>query len=205
MANGDNLQQEVATLERALREALKQIDAAELALDDLEKHRIEIAGRLAIARQAAVDHEARLEARRQELARALEADAKAKLLEAVGARDEAANRAAEVIAQLISSFEELDAARAAMAERLAETESRLGRRLEVEPEPANIEQEWARLVDFIRTRAQLALDDDIVEAAALSPMGHEIEKLPQHLQVVARRRRREWMGSAGGGEAPLPT
>lgn len=201
MTNGENLQREIASLERELREAVKETETAQAALDDLEGHRNEIAGRLAMARQATVDYAERLEDRRQELARALEAEAKTKLLEAVGGRDEAANRAAEAIAQLISSLEELEAARAATAERLAETESQLGRRLDVESEPAKFEQEWNRLIDLIRTRAQLALDDELVEAAVSSPMGHEIENLPQHLQVIARRRRREWMRSAGVGEA----
>lgn len=201
MANEENLQQEITSLEQALREAVEQTDKAERALEDLEGRRNEAAGRLAIARQAAVDYAARLEDRRQELARALEAEAQAKLLEAVGARDDAANRAAEVIAQLIGSFEQLDAARAATAEHVAETESHLGHRPEVGPEPAKLEQEWARLIDFIRTRAQLRLDDELVEAAVASPRGFEIDNLPKHLQMIARRRRIEWLRSAREGDA----
>jgi chromosome segregation ATPase len=201
MPNGENLQREIASLEQALREAVEQADRAEHALDELEGRRNEAAGRLAIARQAAENYAARLEDRRQALAHALEAEAKAKLLEAVAARDDAANRAAEAIAQLIASYQRLDAARAAMAERAAETESHLGRRPEVEPEPAKLEEEWARLIEFIRLRAQLLLDEEIVEAAASSPLGYEIKNLPQHLQMVARRRRAERMRSTSGGDA----
>jgi chromosome segregation ATPase len=199
MANEENLQRDIATLERALREAAKQADTVQSALDDLEGHRNELAGRLAIARQAASDYEARLEERRQELARALEAQAQAKLLEAVGERDDAANRAVEAILQLIASFERLDAAREKVIERVAEAQTHLGRRPEVALEPEKLELEWARLIAFVRERAQLALDIELVEAAVSSPLGHEIEKLPEHLQVIARRRWQEQIRSARAG------
>lgn len=199
MANEENLQRDIATLERALREAAKQADTVQTALDDLEGHRNELAGRLAIARQAASDYEARLEERRQELARALEAEAQAKLLEAVGARDDAADRVVEAIPQLIASFERLDAAREKVAERVAETQTHLGHSPDVAPEPESLELEWARLINFIRERAQLALDIELVEAAVSSPLGHEIEKLPEHLQVIARRRWQELIRSARAG------
>ena len=198
MANEENLQREIATLERALREAVKQADTVQSALDNLEGHRNELAGRLAIARQAESDYAARLEERRQELALALEAEEKAKLLEAVDVRDDAANRVAEGIAQLIASFERLDDARDEVAERVAATQSHLGRRPDLAPEPEKLELEWARLIEFIRERAQLALDDELVEAAVSSPLGHEIEKLPDHLQVIARRRWQERIRSARG-------
>ena len=203
MANREDLQRQIGTLERALRDAVKQAETVETALDDLEGHRNELSGRLAIARQAEADYAARLEELSQELARALEAETQAKVLEAVGTRDDAGNRAAEAIAQLIVSFERLDAARDEMAERVAEAESHLRRRIEVEPEPEKLEQEWARLIDFIGTRAQLRLDDKLVDAAASDPTGFEIQKLPQHLQVIARQRRRERMASEshGGSEA----
>jgi chromosome segregation ATPase len=196
MANAEDLQREIASLEQARREAVEETNEAERALADLEGRRNEAAGRLEIARQAAANYAARLEELHQALADALEAAAQANLLEAVSARDDAANRAAEAIRHLIASFEQLDAARTATAERLAETQSHLRGRPEVGPEPAELEQEWARLVDFIRTRAQLRLDDDLVEAAASSVLGYEIEKLPRHLQMVARQRRAERIRAA---------
>lgn len=199
MASEENLQREIATLERALRDAVKQADTVQTALEDLEGHRNELAGRLTIARQAEADYAARLEERRQELARALEAEVRAKLTEAVGARDEAVNDAAEAIAQLIGAFERLDAARDETAERMAEAESQLRRRVDVGPEPEKFEQEWARLTDFIRERAQLRLDDELVEAAASDHTGFELEKLPQHLQVLARERRRQRMRAESRG------
>jgi chromosome segregation ATPase len=192
MTNGEDLQREIASLEQARREALDEAEEAERVLADLEGRRNETAGRLEIARSAVANYAARLEERHQALAEALKAAAEAKLLEAVDARDDAANRAAGAIAHLIASFESLDDARAAMAERLAETKSHLPGRVEVDPEPAQLEQEWVRLVAFIRTRAQLRFEDELVEAAASSPRGtYDIEKLPQHLQVLARQRRAE--------------
>ena len=189
MANGENLQRQIATLERGLRDAINKAETVETALEDLEGHRSELAGRLAIARQEEADYAARLETLREELARALEAEARARMLKAVGARDDAGTRAAEAIAQLIVSFERLDAARDELAERVAEAESHLQRRPHIGPEPEKLEQEWARLIEFIGTRAQLRLDDQLVEAAASDPTGFEITKLPQHLQVLARKRR----------------
>ena len=122
------------------------------------------------------------------------------MLEAVGVRDDAGNRAAEAMAQLIVSFERLDAAREELAERVAEAESRLRRRIEVAPEPERLEQEWARLIDFVRTRAQLRLDDELVDTAASDPTGFQIRKLPEHLQGIARQRRRERMTSESRSE-----
>jgi chromosome segregation ATPase len=196
MEKRENLQREIAALEQALRDALKETGKAERALDELEGRRNEAAGRVEIARQAATNYAERLEERRQALARALEAEAQARLLEAVEARDDAANRAAEAIVHLIASFERLDAAREATAERVAETGAQKRRRAEVEPEPEELEQEWTRLIDFVSGRAQLLLDDELVDAAASSPGGHDIDKLPQDLQVVARRRRTERLRAA---------
>ena len=193
MANPKNLQREIASLEKALSDAVKETGNAERSLDELEGHRNEAAGRVAIARQAATNYAARLEECRQALAQA-------RLLEAVGARDDAANRAAEAIAHLIASFERLDAARAATAERVEETESHSGRRAEVGPEPVELEQEWTRLVDFVSSRAQLRLDDELVEAAASSPGGFEIDKLPEELRVIARRRRTELFRRASSAQ-----
>jgi chromosome segregation ATPase len=196
MANRTKLQREIASLEQALGDAVKETDKAERALDELEGRRIEAEGRLAIARQAATNYAGRLEERRQALAHALEVEVQARLLEAVGARDETANRAAEAIAHLIASFERLEAARTTTAERVEEAEPHLGRRAEVGPEPPEFEQEWTRLIDFVSRRAQLQLDDELVEAAASSPGGFDINKLPQDLQVIARERRSERLRAA---------
>jgi chromosome segregation ATPase len=196
VANRENLEREIASLEEALAEAVEETANAQRALDDLEGRRNEAAGRLEIARQATESYEARLDDRREALARAFEAELHARVLETAGERDDAARRAAEAIAYLVASFERLDAARASTAKRIAELEAHAGRRVEVDPEPAELDEQWVQLVDFVTTRAQLRLDEELVEAAASSPGGHDIEKLPEHLQVVAERRRNERMRAA---------
>jgi chromosome segregation ATPase len=199
-AEDSNIEREIASLERALRDAVKQADTVSAALDDLEGHRNELAGRLAIARRAAQDYEVRLEERREALTRALEAEAQARLQESVEARDEAANRAAEAVTQLIDSFNGLNTARDELAEVVTETEAKLGRRVDVGAEPERLESEWARLVDFVRKRAKLDLEDELIEAAVSDPVGFKITKLPEHLQVIARQRRRDRIRLQGGAE-----
>ena len=202
MANAEesNLEREIASLERALRDAVKQADTVKAALDDLEGHRNELAGRLAIARRAAEDYDTRLQERREELVRALEAEAEARLEESVAARDEAANRAADATVELIESFDRLNIARDELAELLAETEATLRRRADTGPEPERLEREWGRLVEFVGKRAQLRLDDELIEAAVADPVGFKITKLPEHLQVIARQRRRDRMRMEGSPE-----
>jgi len=196
VTNREDLQRDISSLEQALAEAVQATEDAQRALDDLEGLRNEAAGRLQLAHQAAGSYAARLEERRKELAQAVVAELHARVLEAAAARDEAALRAAEAIAHLIASFERLDAARASTGDRVTEFEARAGRQVDVDPEPAELEQQWAELVDFVRARAQVRLDEELVEAAAASPGGYDIKKLPEHLQVIAHRRRRERMAAA---------
>jgi hypothetical protein len=191
VANRENLEREIVSLEQALAEARDERANAKRALEDLEGLRAEAAGRFEIACRASESYAARLGERREELTRVLDAELQARLRDAIASRDGAALRAAEAIAHLIASFDRLEAARASTAERIAELEAGGRAPTDVGPEPAALDEQWARLVDFVRARAQLALDDELVEAAASSPMGHDIGKLPEHLQVVARERRKE--------------
>jgi hypothetical protein len=196
VANRENLEREIGSLEQTLAEAVEEKANAQRALDDLESRRDEAAGRLELARQAEESYAARLDERREELARAVEAELHARLLETTASRDNAVLRAAEAITHLIASFERLEAARASTAQRRAEMQAHVRRRVDVDPEPPELDEHWAQLVDFVTTRAQLQLDEELVEAAASSPGGHEIEKLPEHLQVIAQRRRTDRMRAA---------
>jgi hypothetical protein len=45
------------------------------------------------------------------------------------------------------------------------------------------------LADTVREHFEIQLERDLIEAAARSPMGYEIQKLPAHLQALARERR----------------
>jgi len=195
VADAEDIRREIAALEHGLHEAVERQTDAQRGVQDLEARRAEAAGRLAIARQAAADFEARLEQRREDLERALEAAAAARLAEAHDARAEAARRAAQAVGGLVAAFEELDAARATVDERVAEAAAR-GRRAEPVEEPPELERAWERLVQFVQARTDLQLDYELVEAAIASPLGHEIKNLPEHLQAVARTRRAERMSRA---------
>ena len=58
-----------------------------------------------------------------------------------------------------------------------------------EHEPAAASQSIEMLTDTVREHFESQLERDLVEAAARSPMGYEIQKLPAHLQALARERR----------------
>jgi hypothetical protein len=191
VANRENLEREIVSLEQTLAEAVKETASAQHALDHFDGLRNEAAGRLEIARQAAESYTARLVERREELVRAVEAELHTRFLETAAGRDDAALRASEAIAQLIASFEQLEAARASTAEQQAELEAHVRRTVDVDPEPAELAERWAELVDFVSSQAQLQLDEELLEAAVSSPGGHDIQKLPEHLQVIAQRRRSE--------------
>ncbi len=58
------------------------------------------------------------------------------------------------------------------------------------PEPAQLVEAWERLVESVRSKIDERLEDEVVESAARSFAGYEIEKLPEHLRTAARTRRR---------------
>jgi hypothetical protein len=60
---------------------------------------------------------------------------------------------------------------------------------EPEHEPTIVAQSLEALAAIVRERLEGELERDLVEAAARSPMGHDIQKLPAHLQALARKRR----------------
>jgi hypothetical protein len=61
--------------------------------------------------------------------------------------------------------------------------------VKAEGEPAVVAESFEMLIDIVRPRLDSDLERDLVDAAARSPMGHQIKKLPAHLQVLARERR----------------
>ena len=105
-------------------------------------------------------------------------------LEAAGAIDTALDR--------LAAFGRLQAAIPA-----ARAEVAPGYDVSVRAEPEELEQAWERLVAVVRERIDERLEDEIVDAAAHSVAGHGIGKLPEHLQALARRRRQQFLASAG--------
>ena len=64
------------------------------------------------------------------------------------------------------------------------------------PEPEDLQEQWDRLAGHVRRGLGQQLDDELIDAAARSPMGAAIGDLPRHLQEAARRRRQLLMRSA---------
>jgi hypothetical protein len=62
---------------------------------------------------------------------------------------------------------------------------------DVLPEEKEYVDAWRELAPCIEDELNMRLESEIVDAAAKSANGYEIERLPEHLQVLARERRRE--------------
>ena len=196
----DDLQQRAEALEN-LREALDELMARttsyETTLEDLSQRRDEVAGRLDLARRQAADFENQLVAKEAELEETRKLVAYQALKEAVKSRDDAATHAASAIDEVIAALELLGGLQDAVAA--------AGRAVSpgfdvssVEP-PDVIESAWRRLVEYVRSRIEERLQDEAVEAAARSFQGYEINKLPEHLQALARQVRADLTKNGGGG------
>jgi chromosome segregation ATPase len=186
----DKLKRQVTALERDLEAAAAQARDAEEVLERLEASQSEAAGRLTLASRAKADLEQRLAQLHGALQDAEREAAEQAYREALAARDRAAEEAATAIDRAITAVENLDKARVA-AKRAWEDAAKGGAKLsDASPaEPAAYAEQWSRLEKLVRQKAQLQLEKDLVEAAAVSPMGNAIKDLPVHLQQLARKRR----------------
>jgi SMC interacting uncharacterized protein involved in chromosome segregation len=194
----DTLQSEITELEREMERMRASAVDAEAALAALEEQRAETAGRLQLARRAAADFEARLEERRAALEEARIEAAGEALREAVRRRDAVAERAAEQLRAALADLHDLDRAREeALASRQELLELANGRGpVDLPPEPEILRERWNELATHVRRGIDQQLEDELIDAAARSPMGAAIGDLPRHLQEAARRRRQMLMRSA---------
>jgi chromosome segregation ATPase len=165
----------------------------EAALEDLSRQHDAAAGRLELAQRQAVDYRARMDELEAELEQARREEAAYEAFAAaVRSRDAAALETVAAVDAALDSFAELvrlqeaaEAAREAVSPRHAVAGLR---------EPEELAGAWQRLLGFVRSRIDEQLLDEAVEAAARSSPGrasHEIGKLPDHLQGVARLRRQQ--------------
>jgi chromosome segregation ATPase len=194
----DSLLAEIAELEREMERMRASAHDAESALAALEEQRAETAGRLQLARRAAADFEARITERRSALEEArVEAAAEA-LRDAVRRRDAVAERAAERLSAALEELHELDRVREeALASRQELLELANGRGpVDLPPEPEILRDRWNELAAHVRRGIDQQLEDELIDAAARSPMGAAIGDLPRHLQEAARRRRQQLMRAA---------
>ena len=183
----DRLQQEVATLEAAESEV-----ASEVTMLSEELHEYE--GRLALTRGALADFRQRLAERREELEDAIVDEARIAFEEAMQRREQAATSLAEAVNLVLErkdDFERLsEATRVAWTSWAAHDPKVTGERpAAIDARPTILDEAWDRLSTKVRENLDQELEQDLVEAAARSPLGHAIRDLPPHLQELARQRR----------------
>jgi hypothetical protein len=178
---------QVGAIEAELGRARERLSEGEEKLDTLEQEKAETLGVVSIARRALSDLEQRLAEERQALAKAEREEARRRLEATVAERDAVARRLAGTADRLLAELDELDAARAAVAA--------AGRPVPLEPpsEPAELAEAWDRMLARLQSDVGRNLEEELLEAAARSPMGFAIKDLPPHLRPAAQERRRALM------------
>jgi hypothetical protein len=193
---------DLQTLEQKLEEQQMQLGDVQAALAALERQRAEIESAASSVRATITGIERDLAQRREALATAERAEAKQAFDAAVADRDGKAVRLAQSLTKALDALEELDAARGAAAEAHGRLQQLYGPR-KAEPlprEPRQLTEPWERLLERMRTEVDVHLVDELVEAAARSPLGHAIDDLPAHLREAARQRRQVLLDGARGRE-----
>jgi|SRR3954447_16891404 chromosome segregation ATPase len=194
----DRAEAEAKLAEIAARREQAQEKVSENAqrLAALEEQRVELEGQTALARRAITDYEQYLERLHGELAAIEVEEAHSALDEAVRARDQLAELTAEAARNLRSAHDALQAQRRAVEEARRDLLA-LDRSAPavVPPEEPAYEDAWRDLAPLVKDELDVRLESEIVAAAAKSGNVHEIERLPEHLQVLARERRRELIRS----------
>jgi hypothetical protein len=180
----DELHRNIAAVERDLEAAATQAREAEDALERLKESEAETAGRLGLAVRAQADLEQRRAQLQGELREAEREAAEQAFRHAVDARDRAAVRASEAIADAVAAIADLDDARARIQQALNDGPL-AGADLPTTPpvEPHQFAEEWSHLEKLVLQRANFQLEQDLVDAAG-------IKDLPVHLQELLRRRQR---------------
>jgi chromosome segregation ATPase len=189
---------------KALGDQLAALEAARAEQDSrlaaLNKELEVERGRLASTGRAIADFEQKVNEKRSELERARAEEASQQLERILKqwrkTGTSAAKAATEFLDQLALLDEERAAAEAAAAEAAAQSKvagvAFDGEALQtIRGLPDEMQDAWGRLCDEVRRRIDEHFEDELVEAAARSPMGHAIQELPTHLQELARQRHLE--------------
>jgi hypothetical protein len=192
---------DVEALERELARMNAQLAEADEALAELELQRAEVTGAAENVRRAMIDLERDLVQRREALATAEREQAGKALRDSVAERDAVAVRLAKHLMPVLDDIAALDDARshvAAAHERLRQLDGPEARR-PVPPEPPELADRWKWLITRAGAEFDEHLADQLLDAAARSPLGHAIEDLPAHLREPARQRRRLLWNEARSG------
>jgi leucyl aminopeptidase len=193
----DEVKREISAIERELQRARQLAEKNQAALSALDEQRSEREGRLSLALRAQEDYERRLEEKRAELARAEAEAALEALKQELRNRDVAAEAFASAVQSLIERLqdfdtaqEEVDKAREAILLRGPAQARIAAAELADDPAapPGVFAEALSTLTEIVTQRADHDLERDLVEAAARSPMGYDISRLPAHLQGLARER-----------------
>jgi DNA repair exonuclease SbcCD ATPase subunit len=191
------LMREIAVLETELATLQTHEAEGRSTFTTLDEQLAKVSARIAEVRRAAADRDDRLQRARLELAvaRGPEADHHEARRELDAAAEELANRIERVLSALAAyddARKALDAARARLTPAVL---ARLGQQ-DVPEDPANhdaVAEQWARLASAVGSGA--THENELIEAAVRSPMGHAIANLPVHLRPVARRRREDYLSN----------
>jgi hypothetical protein len=191
------LRQEISVLETELATLETREAEGRSLFTTLEEQLARVSARIAEARRAAAERHERLEHARIELAEARGGEV---YYQEVRRRvDAAAEELAERIERVLSSLAAYDDARKALTAAHAGLPASVAAGLGSEEPPEDpaqhhaVAEQWTRLTSAVGSGA--AQDDELVEAAVHSSMGHEIANLPVHLRGVARRRREDYLSN----------
>jgi tetratricopeptide (TPR) repeat protein len=188
---------ELAALEDELQRVRQAAEEGRAALSALDEQRREQEGRLVLALRAQQDFERRLEEKRGELERAEAEAALEALRKALRDRDVAAEAFASAAQSVITRLQDFDTAqegvekaRQAILFRGSAEARAAAAQLpdDLDAEPDVFAEALTTLTEIVSQRADHDLERDLVEAAVRSPMGHDISRLPTHLQGLARAR-----------------
>ena len=173
-------------------------------LASLEGRAAELTARISEARTAIAEREQRLEQAHAELADALREEA---FRQAQDAMDATAGTVADSIDRLLSALEAYEVARGAVTDARSQlppsVQARLGAKDVPDPPMHDaVAEAWTRLVSAVGPNGDQELDDQLVEAAARSAMGHAIPALPAHLRELARRRRENYLSNLARSTRP---
>jgi chromosome segregation ATPase len=186
---------EIAVLEEQVTTLRNEEGEAHATLAALEGKLAEVNTGIADARRTASELEQRLEQARAELAETVAEETCRQAQDAMTATAGEIAASIELVLSTLAAYEVKRRAVTDIRSQLAPSVlARVGP-FDV-PEPAEHEAvagAWARLVAAVGARDDAELDDELVEAAARSAMGHAISALPAHLRELARRRREDYL------------
>jgi chromosome segregation ATPase len=195
---GDDLGRELKSLEAeiaTLRALEQEEDSAVTALSaEIEARR----GRLSLTRRALADHQEAVEKKRVQMDEQMAEQARQVLEQVLQNRTKVGESVAEAVDVLLKRLDALDGLREEARSAWAAAEfhaQAVGKQLDpgagadVEAVPEVMRESWDRLTQEVRKWIDEHFEDDLVEAAARSPLGSAIADLPVHLQELARQRR----------------